>query len=38
LLGNIEWGFLKRPIFPPRKVNSAATAAPPGGELQPAGE
>jgi branched-chain amino acid transport system permease protein len=38
LLGNIEWGFLKRPIFPPRKANSAATAAPPGGDLQPAGE
>ncbi len=40
LLGNIEWGFLKRPIFPPRKDSgsSAATAAPPGGELQPAGE
>ena len=38
LLGNIEWGFLKRPIFPPRKDSSAATAAPPGGDLQPAGE
>ena len=38
LLGNIEWGFLKRPIFPPRKGSSTATAAPPGGELQPAGE
>jgi branched-chain amino acid transport system permease protein len=38
LLGNIEWGFLKRPIYPPRKDSSAATAAPPGGDLQPAGE
>ena len=38
LLGNVEWGFLKRPIFPPRKADSAATAAPPGGDLQPAGE
>jgi branched-chain amino acid transport system permease protein len=38
LLGNVEWGFLKRPIYPPRKDSPAATAAPPGGELQPAGE
>ena len=38
LLGNVEWGFLKRPIFPPRKDSSTATAAPPSGDLQPAGE
>jgi hypothetical protein len=38
LLGNIEWGFLKRPIYPPRESSSAVTAAPPGGDLQPASE
>ena len=38
LLGNIEWGFLKRPTYPPRSGSSAAPVAPPGGELQPAGE
>jgi branched-chain amino acid transport system permease protein len=38
LLGNIEWGFLKRPVFPPRQADASTTAAPPDGGLQPAGK
>ena len=38
LLGNIEWGFLRRPVYPPRASNPSAAAAPPSGGLQPAGK
>jgi hypothetical protein len=36
LLGNREWGFLKRPIVPLRKTSSTQ-AQPPAGDMQPAG-
>ncbi len=38
LLGTHEWGFLKRPLIPQRNDSSPASASPPGGGLQTAGQ